>query len=30
MCLEYDRFPFVLKAEQCGGDIFEITRADVQ
>ena len=26
MCLEYDRFPFVLKACQCGDDIFEITR----
>ena len=26
MCLEYDRFPFVLKARQCGDDIFEITR----
>ena len=26
MCLEYDRFPFVLIARQCGDDIFEITR----
>ncbi len=30
MCLEYDRFPFVLKAEQCGEDVFEITRVNVQ
>ena len=29
MCLEYDRFPFVLKADQCGEDIFEITRVDM-
>ena len=29
MCLEYDRFPFVLKASQCSEDIFEITRDDV-
>ncbi len=27
MCLEYDRFPFVLKADQCGEDLFEITLA---
>ena len=26
MCLEYDRFPFVLKACQCSDDVFEITR----
>ena len=26
MCLEYDKFPFVLKARQCRDDIFEITR----
>ena len=29
MCLEYDRFPFVLKANQCGEDVFEITRVDM-
>ena len=29
MCLEYDRFPFVLKARQCSEDIFEITRVDL-
>ena len=26
MCLEYDRFPFVLKACKCSDDVFEITR----
>ena len=26
MCLEYDRFPFVLKACQCSDDVFKITR----
>lgn len=30
MCIEYDRFPFVLKADQCGEDVFEITRVNVQ
>ncbi len=29
MCLEYDRFPFVLKARQCGEDVFEITCDEV-
>ncbi len=29
MCLEYDRFPFVLKVSQCSEDIFEITRVIV-
>ena len=29
MCLEYDRFPFVLKATQYSEDIFEITRVDL-
>ena len=30
MCLEYDRFPFVLKADQISEDVFEITRVNVQ
>ena len=29
MCLEYDRFPFVLKACQCSDDVFEITRINI-
>ena len=29
MCLEYDRFPFVLKAGQCSEDVFEITRVNM-
>ena len=29
MCLEYDRFPFVLKAAKISEDVFEITRVNV-
>ena len=29
MCLEYDRFPFILKADQVSEDIFEISRVNV-
>ena len=29
MCLEYDRFPFILKAAKISEDVFEITRVNV-